>query len=233
MHGDHAVEYLMYKKNEPDPFKQHLTGIDRVYRAESLLLNMIWRGENYYSKVKADTLWLFLTALFKTGLKPDELNALAKFLTDPDLRTGVLEVPLSEFDNGRDRLGRPVKSLLVNEERAAAIYKEFAAKVEDKSLFKSAFHVEIMNGTDIPRLGTRVRQYITGYDISVLSVDNYEPKPLLNTYVIDRSGNTVYSARLLHMTALDRDRLYISRNPSDVDTTILLGNDFNIRKLRL
>ncbi len=232
MHGDHTVEYLLYRKKEPDIALQHLTGVDRIYRAESVLLNLIWRGADYYSRIKNQALWMFAVSLIRTDMEPAELKALAEFLTGPDIRSAVTEVPLSEVPGEKDRFGRPLKALMVSGDRAASHYESVTASIRDKSLFKAPFKTDILNGTETAGLARRAGQFISGQDIKVLSIDNYDPKPLKDSFIIDRSGNSVFSSRLLKITSLSPDRLYTVRAPSDVDATLLLGEDFNTKNLK-
>lgn len=226
-HGRMLLEYMMgalHTASDDDL----LSSIDRVYRQESVLLNMLWRlgetVERYSDKPQAG----FLYSLLDTGMAPEELETLLAFLAD-DTYYSVLEIPLETEKKNRRSPGK----FVVKEQAARSLFVNFRDDLNSGKLRKKNFTMEVQNGTEKSRLARRVKQYIQDLGPVVLEVSNYDYKPLAETTIIDRYGNTFFAEALALNTGTGRRRVFFRRRAMQVNLTFVIGEDFKIKKLRL
>ena len=223
--GEQLVEYML-GRTEIQPGREHLTGIDRVLRIESTLLNLFWdRGE--LAEILEDTnMALAAAGLFESDLTPEEIVSLFSVINaDPELQMSVIEMPLEQAIAN----GTPV--LVVKEQRARTVYIEYRDDVRTGVIDTDSFPVEVLNGTDVPRMAARMKSFLQDRALLVLNADNYRFKPLERSYIIERSGDTFRAQHFREMTGLAEKRVMFRRQPIDVDATLLIGRDFDTRQL--
>ncbi len=204
------------------------TSIDRVYRSEAVLLSLIWRLERLRGAFTDVRLIEFPLSLVRTDLKPVELTALLAFLSD-DAFTAVLEVPL-EIGPKRTREN---PDFLVKEDSAKKLFGEFRDRLTGGTLRTETYPVDLANGTERKGLAGRVKSLLKDQGPLVLSVSNYEPKPIENSLIIDRIGNTFAAASFSRKTGIKKERVFFIRKAVQVHMTLLIGNDFNPQQLAL
>lgn len=231
--GDQIAEYMFARMKEEDPTKVHLTGVDRAFRMESILLSMMWNMKDLYVPVSEDSVWSVFASVPDTDLRADELRSLLRFIAAENIHTSAMEVPLEELQGERIRRGYYSKTLRVKENRARSIYLEFNNNLQGGRIGEGSFMLEVLNGTELNGLARRVKQNIQIHDIVVMDVDNYPYKPVSNTIILDRAGDTGYTENLMRLTGMNRSRVYFRRRPIGVDVTLILGQDFNIKKMKL
>ncbi len=231
--GDQIAEYMFSIENEDDPTRVHLNGIDRVHRIESVLLNSLWNLESLLQHVSDENVWAIFSSIPETDISPDELHTLLRYFMNEKVETSVLEVPLEEITGERIRGIYYRKKLQVKENRARSIYLEFNNNLMGGRIGKGSFMLEVLNGTEINGLARRVKQNLQINDIMVMDVDNYPYKPVAQTIILDRSGNSAYTKTLMKNTGMKPSRVYFRRKPVSVDNTLILGDDFNIKKMKL
>lgn len=223
--GDQIVEYAL-GRTPTEPERAHLSGVERLLRIESVLLNFFWKKEAYLEKFAGEEIWGAAFALFDTDLSSGEARSLLEFIARKKVHSSVLEVPL-EAVNAERRRG---KKLLVKDQRAKLLYNGFHDNMVAGRLNSDQFSMEVLNGTEISRLANRVQQYLKDRGTQVLDADNYPYKPVLSTVVLERSGNSYSARKLLEMTGMKAERVFFSRQVTDVDLSMVLGEDFDIKK---
>ena len=232
MPGKQLVEYLTGKKQETDPTRAHLGGVDRLYRAESVLLSVIWNLPEMTEKISSPEIREAMIKLPDTNLKREEIQSILEFLKKKETIACTIEVPLEELPLP-GAVQSYEKALVVKSSRAPEVYEKVLSNIQNKGYRQGAYHVDVLNGTEKGGLAKRVKQYIQNEHLQVLDVDNFPYKPVKRTIVLDRSGNTAYPARLSRLTGLDRSRVYFSRSLLDVESTLVIGTDFNFRNIKL
>ena len=85
-----------------------------------------------------------------------------------------------------------------------------------------------MNGTEINGLAKRVKSALNEKRIKVLSTDNAWSLDHENTVIIDRSGNPEYAYKIAEVLGTKNIKHIIDKEVG-LDTTILLGEDFEIK----
>ncbi len=230
--GAQMVEYIYARQPEKDPTRKHLTGIDRVYRMESLFLSLFWNMKKLYKPISEDSLWAVAASIPSSGIQGGEFRSLVKYIASDKSSISVLEIPLEE-KTGVNPVIPGGKGLVVKENRARSVFLEFQNTLIGGNFGKGSFMLEVLNGTEVNGLARRVKQNLQIHDVMVMDVDNYPYKPLATSLIVDRKGNTRYTNSLLEMSRLDRDRVYFRRRSVETDLSLFIGDDFNIKKLKV
>ncbi len=226
--GGQVFEYILAnlsRKNNQD-LKDNPQA--NLYRQESMILNMFWQRNKLRSQLEnnfyalSDELKLLITSMIDTNFSLKELDSFFHYIMDGDVHLSALEMPL-EFikSNGR-------KVLNIKSKRAGRHFRDKVtqAKISWRKPDES-YSVQILNGTHLRGLGRRVKFSLQNLSPRVIDVDNYEPKPLLKTMILERSGSTFIAKQLIELMRLDRNVVSFYRQASDIDVTFLVGNDFN------
>ncbi len=231
--GAQIVEHALIRKPEEDRSKSYLAGIKQTYRLQSAVLNAYWRLDEYRETLGPLPLAKFAAALPSSNLTVTEFTSLFSFLSPANGgRITVLDVPL-EFAPVNQRTYPPEQKLLVNFKRARLLFNEFDENLTAGRLDTDLFPIEVLNGTEVGGLARRVKQFLQDRGLQVLDADNYPHKPLAKTFIVGRSGDTFVAERLMKLTALERKRVVFRRAALDVDASLILGADFDVRQLRL
>lgn len=225
--GAQLTEFAVARRAQ-ERGKEYLSGVERLYRIESALLTLLWNIESINKRLDSPEMRVFAAKnLASSNLNPEELSSLAAYLVPrQDIHISVMEAPLELLqENGRQRL-------VVNDRRARIRYSEFVENLKAGRLTQDSFPVEVLNGTEVGGQARRLKQYIQDRGMPVLHADNYPYKPIDQSYIVDRSGNTFIPARLAELTGLERHRVAFRRQALDVSVTFIIGQDFNPRQLR-
>jgi hypothetical protein len=227
--GEQILEYaLIERASEKDPARFYLNIIERLYRTESVLLNLYWRISEFRTLLAHRDLTSFAGSLPDSNLSSQELASLFNFLNlENEVHLSVLEVPMELAKQGREEI------LLVNPKRARIVYREFEENLRTGRLTSDLFPLEVLNGTEVGGLARRVKQFLQDRGLQVLDADNYPYKPLAKSFIVGRSGDTFVATRLMEITGLERSRLVFRRAALDVDVTFIIGTDFDTKQLRL
>lgn len=208
----------------------HLAQLDRLFRTESIILNLLWQLNGKQDFLEGEGVTEFLHSLAETDLTSDEFSSLLLyFATEEELDVFVLETPL-QFED--DPTNPYEKRLGVNEERCEEHYEEFMQEMRTGALDTASFPMDVQNGTERGGLAGRVKQFLHGSGTEVLYADNYERKPLPESVVLERSGSFSVARRIAFKTGRSRERVFFLRQPLDISGTFILGEDFQIKDLK-
>ncbi len=228
--GEQLLEYAMAREPGP-PSDAYLNGIDRLFRIESTVLNLLWKRNHLRDQVSHAKWQAFLVSLVKTDLSAKELIGLFSFLAPEDgVQFNVAEIPLEALPPGA---AGPEGRLVVKEKRAQRIFAEYRDNLQSGRLTPEAFPLEVLNGTETNGLGRRVRQFLQDRGLQGLVAENYRYRPLARTVILERAGNTFIAEKLRDLTGVDRNMVFFRRRASDVNATLILGEDFNVKKMNL
>lgn len=226
MPGDQVVEYAVARRKQ-ERGSEYLSGVERLHRAESILLTLFWNIDSLAKRLEHPGLQQAAAGLLKTNLNGEELRSLFAYLADEDdLEISCLETPL-EFVAGPGG-----GKLLVKETRARVLFSEFVENLNAGRLNGDNFPVEVLNGTEVGGQARRVKQFLQDRALPVLNAGNYPYKPLANSFIVDRSGNTFVPRRMVELTGFERSRVAFGRAPANVSVSLLIGEDFNPKNLR-
>lgn len=228
--GEQLLEYALAR--EPGPQAEaYLNGIDRLFRIESTVLNLLWKRSQLRDQVSHAKWQAFFFSLLKTDLSAKEVIRLFAFLAPDDgVQFSVAEIPLEAIPPGT--VG-PEGRLIVKEKRAQRIFAEYKDNLQSGRLTPEAFPLEVLNGTETKGLGRRVRQFLQDRGLQGLVAENYRYRPLARTVILERAGNTFIAEKLRDLTGVDRNMVFFRRRASDVNATLILGEDFNVKKMNL
>ncbi len=221
--GKQAVEYLL-AKGRFEKGSEYLADIDRLFRAESVLMNMLWQLPRKRDRVEKTEQVKLLHSLLDTNLSLEQFHDLITlFVGDRPFDVSVMEAPL---ELGTAGFGE--KALIFNANRAAALYNDY---VQSLSVAPDGFPVQILNGTDINRLASRVKDLIHNRGVRVLKTDNYRHHDVQSTLAVEHSGDFRKARLLMELLGLSEDRLYFRRRVLDLHATVIMGRDFNMKSL--
>ncbi|MCB1164608.1 MAG: LCP family protein [Leptospiraceae bacterium] len=227
--GGQAMEFA-HGQTTLEKGSEHLAQMDRLYRSESILLNLIWQLSEKQELLERDGSLPFLYSLAETDLTAEEFSSLFMyFASDKELDVFALETPLQFEDNPKNPYE---KRLLVNEERCKEHYEKFLAQMRTGALDTASFTMDVQNGTERGGMAGRVKQFLHGSGTEVLYAENYERKPLPESVVLERSGSFSIARRIAYKTGRPRNRTFFLRKPLDVMGTFLVGEDFQIKDLK-
>lgn len=231
--GPQTAEFLYQRKVEPDPTRNYLTGVERVHRMESVLLNLQWRLEDYYDRLSPEGVWNTFSSIPDTNLSADEFRSLLRYLATDGVYTAILEVPLEVARGKRIGAGVYENKLFVKNDRARNVYLEFYNRLQGEKKAPGGYMVEVLNGTETPGLARRARQNIQIRDVVVMNVDNFAYKPVPETVILDRGGSSQLSEDLRRIANMGKESVFFRRKNLEVDTTLILGNDFRLKDMKL
>ncbi len=230
--GEHVTEYMTHEEaGLPSKLSKKSTHdhMELLFRQESMLLNLFWHRAKIAEHLGDSRLQNFAMSLLETDLSQPELQSLMAYILAKDVHMSVHEAPLA--------LGKS-QVLIVKENRAQALFqkklKQFKKRWAEMQRQKDAsYTLRLLNGTYKKGLGRKLKNVLQSRHIQILDVDNHEKKPIKGTALIVLSGNSFEAAHF--MKILNIKPLYVSfqRQASDVDLVLLLGEDFQLRQIKL
>lgn len=220
--GAQALEYSL-ADGPVEKGSEYLGEIDRMFRSESVLLNVFWQLQKKFKMIDNDRRMALVHSLVETDMSRDQLHALlGAFAGDHPLDIVVVESPLELGTlNGQ-------KILLYKKERQAPAFQEFEKTVGQKV---DGFPVQVVNGTDINRLASKVKDLIHNRGVRVLNTDNYRTKDFPHSTAIEHSGDFRKGKLLEQLLALPMEQVFFRRRAVDLHATIIMGQDFNVKNL--
>lgn len=223
--GEQATEFAFARLNEKRD-TDGLASIDRLYRMESIALNVYWQLPTLAEKLKKYEVKSMAAGLVDTNMTVDELRSLFDFLSSGDRpHTVVLETPLTLEKY-------PVTKLIIKDKRVRGLFSEFSDNMKLGKYEGEDFTLEVLNGTDTPGMARRLKQFFQDKGVSVLSIDNYPYKPVAESVLLDRSGNSFYSQKLSDITSIPSEKVFFRRQAAEVENVFIIGEDFSARKLQ-
>ncbi len=218
--GEGQLQKKRLRKKPTDSFD-----IDRLFRQESLLLNLLWQLQECKEKLSDGEMQDIALALPETNLNQSELLSLFQFLSSKNpVHYKALEMPLTKEDG----------KLLVKEEKARIFFQQFQDDLNTGRLIVAEnITAEILNGTEVRGLAARLKRHLQNRGLQVLGVDNYEYQPLRHTILLERSGDTFPAAHIMELLSLPRSRIVFHRSVLDIGESLLIGSDLDPKKLRI
>lgn len=208
----------------------HLAQMDRLFRTESVIMNLLWQMPEKKELLEREGVAPFLHGLADTDLTVEEFSSLlGYFAAEEELDVFVLETPL-QFED--DPSNPYEKRLGVNEARCEEHYQQFLKEMRSGALDTASFPMDVQNGTEKPGLAGRVKQFLHGSGTEVLYAENYDLKPLPESVVLERSGSFSVARRIGEKTGRPRSRVFFLRQPLDISGSFILGEDFQIKDLQ-
>ena len=225
--GEQVLEYMILREGYSSSSSGFPNELGRLFRQESMILNLFWQRKNLVAKMPPK-MKDFAGGLIDTNLNQEELKRLFSYIFLNEVHMKVLEVPLRAKKFGKK------KRLLVKETRANDLFQNaMDEEFVGHSKPRHGYSLQILNGTEVQGLARRIKFFFQNLDIRILDVDNYEPKPLRKTVLMGRSGDTFPAKYLMEITGMKESQVSFFRKPLGIDLTLLLGLDFNAKKLQL
>ncbi len=219
--GEEVSDFLKLKNPEnPTDY------LERLWSQETVALILYDRLVQIQKSIKKEWLVLF-ASFFETDLLPEEFISLFQYLHEGHLILYVSEMPaepITVLDGKVKRI-----QLKVKEEVASIAFSKFESDLRSEDFADGEFaRTEILNGTEINGLAKQVKSLLNEKRIKVLSTDNAWTLNQANTTIIDRSGNPEYSHKIADILGTKNIKHIIDKEVG-LDTTIILGEDFEIK----
>jgi len=119
---------------------------------------------------------------------------------------------------------------------AYTIYLKFSVKsqeeLEAENPTGAIIQVEVLNGTKVRGLAEKVTNYLRSKNIDVVQQGNYKRDDVLQSYVVDRIGNTSNTKKIARTLGINFEQIRTEINQDFfLDVTIVLGADYEKFKL--
>lgn len=217
MDGRDALDYLVsIQNNEP------LSFVKRLERQESALLSFYHNVKNFHKDIKKGWLNIIYDRL-KTNIKLNEFIHLTELVLEENFEFGILELP-GEIQLNKEK---NLFFLNINMDTARVAYKNFHAELISEFYGDpERARVEVLNGTSITGLAKKGKSLLNENRIKVLTVDNAWDSNFNQTFILDRSGNTLISKKVLKSLSIPSEIYFCIRKDLGLDTTLILGEDF-------
>jgi len=223
--GEQIIEYAL-GHTKPEFQKEYLTGVDRLYRTQSMALTLFWNLDEMTERVKNQKIRSFLYSLINTDLSEPEIKAVFSFFSGEGIKMDALAVPLETS------VGPLGTRLVVKDKRARNLFVEYRDNLRAGKLDSDEFPVEVLNGTETGGLARKVKQFLQDRGLVVLNTDNFPYKPQVKTVIVERYGSSFNALKLLELTGIDRKRVFFRRKALEVHASIIIGDDFKAGKFQ-
>lgn len=203
--GTHLVEYINTTENNSIYDKY-----DRIMDVVFALYNNRERYRKYLNRPFVE----LARETVQTNLNTREILSLASFFFD----TSGIEWTL--LPGKIDASGQ-----YVMDEIAQTVYQEsFLKKLVIEEDGEMTVKAKLLNGTRIPGLARKYRTMLMREGVNVVEFGTYENRPLSETLVIDRKGNTREAAYLSELIGAERVYQVIDSTRLH-DVLVVLGKD--------
>ena len=200
-----------------------LTYINRLNLQESLALSFYDRMK---SKQDIRKEWLDqINKKIDSNLDGTDFNSIYNYIKNNNIIFSVAELP-GELVHDEDK---KILKLIIHEENASFGFSKLAAYLSsgDYNIGDLA-RTEVLNSTETNGLAKSVKSIINESGIKVLTVGNGWNAKEKKSIIIDRSGSTEYSYKISKILGIKNVHHLINKE-TGLDTTILLGEDFEIK----
>lgn len=219
--GEEVADFVKLKSPESP-----IDYLERLWSQETIALILYDHLKSIQKSVRKEWIVLF-ASFFDTDLLPEEFISLFNYIMESHLILYVSEMPAEPITvtDGKNK-----KVLLkVKEEVASIAYSKFISDLRSEDFADGEFaRTEVLNGTEINGLAKSVKSLLNDKRIKVLSTDNAWTLNQENTIIIDRSGNPEYSYKIADVLGVKGIKHIIDKEVG-LDTTIILGEDFEIK----
>jgi acetylornithine deacetylase/succinyl-diaminopimelate desuccinylase-like protein len=99
-------------------------------------------------------------------------------------------------------------------------------------LLKRQIRIEVLNGTEVERLGQKVADRLRKAGFDVVEVDNAEDRGFPETVVVDRADNRAANARLVARELECRNVIPQLEPTLLLEVTVIVGQDYVKEKKR-
>ncbi len=216
--GEELNDYTGFIKRD-DP----LSYVNRINTQESLALS-------FYDRIKEKTElrkeWFeVLDKKMDTNLNGQDLYSLYSYIKNNNIIFSISEMP-GELILDSDK---KILKLIIHEENANFGFSKLASYLSsgDYNIGELA-RTEVLNSTEKNGLAKSVKSILNENSIKVLSVGNGWNTKENKTIIIDRSGSTEYSYKIGRLLGIKNVHHLINKEIG-LDTTVLLGEDFEIK----
>jgi hypothetical protein len=200
--------------------------LERLYSQETVVLILYDKIKKVQKNIKKEWLQLF-ASFFDTDLLPEEFVSIFQYIQEGHLILYISEMPAEPITIIDGKVKRI--QLKVKEEVASIAYSKFESDLRSEDFADGEFaRTEILNGTEVNGLAKRVKSLLNEKRIKVLSTDNGWILNQENTIIIDRSGNPEYAYKIADILGTKNIKHIIDKEVG-LDTTIILGEDFEIK----
>ncbi|HMV44618.1 MAG TPA: LCP family protein [Leptospiraceae bacterium] len=219
--GEELSDFLKLK-NQDNPTDY----LERLWCQETVALILYDHLRVIQKNIRKEWVLLFST-FFDTDLSSEEFISLLTYIQESHLVLYVSEMP-AEPITITDGKNKKVQ-LKVKEEVASIAFSKFVSDLRSEDFADGEFaRTEVLNGTEINGLAKSVKSLLNDKRIKVLSTDNAWTLTQENTIIIDRSGNPEYSYKIADVLGVKGIKHIIDKEVG-LDTTIILGEDFEIK----
>ncbi|MCB1178692.1 MAG: LytR C-terminal domain-containing protein, partial [Leptospiraceae bacterium] len=218
LYGKEIIDFLRLPE-KPEPMDY----LNRLNRQESIILSIYDRIKEL-TEFRKEWITHFENKI-TTELIGEELYSLFDFINKEKIVFSIKELPVEPFT--------PEKS-----EREFLLAKQDSGKITFQKLKKfleaedykygELVRSEILNSTDKNGLAKSVKSILNEKRIKVLTVGNGWNSNEKFSVVIDRSGNSEFSYKIANILGIKKVRHIIDKELG-LDTTVLLGEDFEIK----
>lgn len=221
--GEQAKEFSL-AKGKFEKGSEYLADIDRLFRAESVLMNVLWQLPGKMDQIDRPEQIKLMHSLLDTDLSEEKFRELLLlFGSDRPFDVSVMEAPL---ELGTAGFGEKV--LLFKADRAEFLYNDYVKSLKTKV---DGFPIQVLNGTDTSRLASRVKDLVHNRGVRVLNTDNYRSQDFAHSTAIEHSGDFRKARLLMELLGLAENRVFFRRRALDLHATVIMGKDFNMKSL--
>ncbi|MEA3350595.1 MAG: LCP family protein [Chloroflexota bacterium] len=233
--GEYALAYVRVRTTEGADFarsrrqQQVILAIRRRILKFDILPTLIKKGPELYQE---------LSSSINTNLTLDQALQLAWLSQDiplEEIRSGVIgsdQVLLEKSPEGWDIL-KPISDeiRILRDEIFAPEEMVGPLAYDDKELVdlmvEENANLVVLNGTTISGLANSTDEYLQSLGANVLRTNNAEASDNVYTQIYDYTGNPYTLKYFADLMGISGFRIHSSYKPdSDVDVTIILGNDW-------
>ncbi len=210
-------------KESPTP----LDYLERLTRQETITLTVLDLIYNEKKQIPKEWIYFFYN-FFDTNLNANEIYFLFTYLTENKFATSVTEMSseITEITIGKEKK----LELKIKNDKVNIAYNKFISDFKSDDFGDGEFsRIEILNGTETAGLAKRAKNFLNDKRLKVLSTDNSSIAGVKESIIIDKSGNSEYIRKTSEFLGIKKIRHAIHKE-SGLDVTIILGEDFEIRK---
>ena len=233
--GEQLVENLQKDRDQAYHNESPGSKIERLTRQGNIILSLFWAANRLTANLDTAELRQKASQLFMSNLEKDQLTSLFKFLKQTESFMKVVEVPLAFHQEKRQReLQRSYLSVKAG--RAALLFdfevRQLQLRHADKKKKKRHYAVAVLNGTTAKGLARQTKFALQDLGPKIIHVSNYEPKPLEKSILLVRRGDTHSAQDFMELLNFKREQVYFSLQATDIDISLAIGLDFNLRNIK-
>ena len=221
--GEQILEYILL--NKLNDSKPQALNFSLFFRQESVLFNLFWQYL-FLDKSIDETLTPLIHSFFTTNLNFKDIRMIVKYI-----KTEKIQLSLQSLIFEESKL-KNKKRIFIDWGKSKNFFQKAEKKLISSSSQKDKFALSILNGTNKARLAAKAKTILQKADINVVFVDNYKIKPIANSIFMEHSGDIDSAYMIQRIMGFSPDQIYFSSELSEVDGTLVLGDDTNLKRIR-